>query len=120
MAQCCYCQSETELFDGGVPICVKCSTIRDAKRKPPATASGIRAILSKELAKAKVRAADASDSFNEIMGQVPSGMPHPDGTQRIHNASRELSSARKEMMKAHARLYGYIEHGIIPEDLKSG
>jgi hypothetical protein len=80
--------------------------------------SEIRAILTKELAKAKVRAAEACDSFNETMGKFPSGLPHPDGTQRIHNASRELSTARKEMMKAHDRLYNYLDRGILPEDLK--
>jgi len=52
------------------------------------------------------------------MSQVPSGLPHPDGTQRIRNASRELFRARKEMMTAHRRLDNFIESGIVPEDLK--
>ena len=34
MAKCSYCGSETELYSGGVPICVKCSNERDSKRKP--------------------------------------------------------------------------------------
>jgi hypothetical protein len=34
MAKCTYCGSETELFDGGVPICLKCSEQRETKRKP--------------------------------------------------------------------------------------
>jgi hypothetical protein len=115
MAECAHCRAATELYYGGVPTCVKCSTAREATRKPPATESEIRAILTKELAKAKVRAAEACDSFNEIMGRVPS----PHGTQQIHNASRKLSSARKEMMKAHNRLYNYLRRGIVPEDLKA-
>ena len=56
--------------------------------------------------------------FIAVMGDVPSGLPHPDGTQRIHNASRELSAARKEVMKAHTRLNEFFGRGIIPEDLK--
>ena len=52
---------------------------------------------------------------------VPSGLPQPDGTQRIHNASREVSLARVELIKAHNRLSDYIGCGIVPEDLeKSG
>jgi len=120
MAQCAYCKADTELYNGGVPICLKCSEVQEIKSNPPPPLSGseIRGILTKELAKAKVRAADAGDSFNETMGQIPSGTPHPDGTQQIHNASRELSTARKEMMKAHDRLYSYLDRGIVPEDLK--
>jgi hypothetical protein len=62
----------------------------------------------------------ASEAFNAIMSDVPSALPHPDGTQRIHNVSRKLSAARKEMMKAHARLNDFLSQGIIPEDLKQG
>ena len=52
------------------------------------------------------------------MIQSPSGLPHPDGVQRIKNASDELSIARKEMTRAYARLTDYVERGIVPEDLK--
>jgi hypothetical protein len=34
MAKCTACGSDTELYAGGVPLCVKCSEERDAKRKP--------------------------------------------------------------------------------------
>jgi len=60
----------------------------------------------------------ANETFSAVMSQVPSGVPHPDGTQRIHNASRELDAAREEMMKANTRLNNFIEHGIVPERLK--
>ncbi len=50
------------------------------------------------------------------MSSVPSGLPHPDGAQRIHNVSRELTIARQEMMLAHRRFNDFIEHGIAPED----
>ena len=52
------------------------------------------------------------------MGQIPSGFPHPDGSQRIHNASRDLSTARKDLMRAHTRLDDFLKTGIVPEDLK--
>ena len=62
MAKCVYCGSETELFDGGVPICLKCSEEREAKRKPPAPSQEIRMILHEELIVAKKRNSEASGS----------------------------------------------------------
>src|SRR5258708_40126240 len=46
------------------------------------------------------------------------GLPHPDGTPRIRNASSRLSTARKNMMTAHNRLDCFLETGSVPEDLK--
>jgi len=60
----------------------------------------------------------ATHAFFEVMGQVPTGFPHPDGSQRIHNASLELSTARKELMKAHARLDDFLKNGIVPADVR--
>ena len=74
--------------------------------------------LIQSLTEATVRANAASEAFTAIMSDIPSGIPHPDGIQRIHSASRELSTARKEMMKAHSRLHDFLSRGIIPEDLK--
>lgn len=56
----------------------------------------------------------------EVMGQIPGGLPHPDGSEHIHNVSRELSAARKDLMRAHAALDDFLKTGIVPEDLKSG
>ena len=56
--------------------------------------------------------------FNAVTSDVPSFIPHPDGTQRIHNASHRLTEARNAMMKAHDRLNDYLERGTVPEDLK--
>jgi hypothetical protein len=40
MAQCRFCGSETQLFDGGVPICLKCVAAPEKpKKKPPAPES---------------------------------------------------------------------------------
>jgi hypothetical protein len=91
MALCAYCKAETELYDGGVPICVQCSNAREAKRKPPASEHEIRTTLLQHLTEA---------------------------TKRNHEASRELAVARSELMKAHNRLNDYLSRGIVPEDLK--
>src|SRR5258708_5167181 len=119
MAKCTYCESETELLIKGVPICPKCSREREAKPKTKVPApQDIRATLFQDVLEATARNNEAFGEFNDIMGQFPSGLPHPDGVQRIKSASRRLSFARKEKMKAHDRLNDYLGNGIIPEDLK--
>jgi hypothetical protein len=117
MAQCAYCKTETFLYDGGVPICLECADARDAKRTSPETEHRVRTILIDALAEATERANAASDELTGVMGDIPSALPHPDGAQRIHNVSRELSAARKEVMQAHTRLNEFLSRGIIPEDL---
>jgi len=70
MAQCAYCQAETEMYLGGdVPICVECSDTQGLKRKPPATEQDIRTTLNESLAKATARANVACESFNAVIGQ---------------------------------------------------
>jgi hypothetical protein len=60
----------------------------------------------------------AAEVFNETMRQIPSGLPAPDGRQRIHNASRDYSSAREKHIKALTRLNRFILNGVVPEDLE--
>jgi hypothetical protein len=36
----------------------------------------------------------------------------------IRNVSGELATAWQKMERAHQRLKDYLEHGIVPEDLK--
>jgi hypothetical protein len=44
-------------------------------------------------------------------------MHNPDGVQCIHSASREMSAARIQMMKAHNRLNDYPSRRVVREDL---
>ncbi len=121
MAVCIHCKTEeTELYENGVRICLKCSNERDdrASKEPPASSQNIQNILVSEIVEATARANKATQYFFEVMGQIPTGFPHPDGSQRIHNASRELSTARKDLMRAHTRLDDFLKTGIVPEDLK--
>jgi hypothetical protein len=41
----------------------------------------------------------ASEAFQKVLEDIPSGIPHPDGSQRIRNISRKLSKARDEWWK---------------------
>src|SRR5712671_6810959 len=102
MAQCAHCKVQTFLYFSGVPICIKCADTREAKQPP--SYEQIRRLLSEERIVATVRTNAALGEFNDVMGQLPSGLPHPDGTQRIQNASRKLIAARKEMGRADKRL----------------
>lgn len=120
MAACAYCGAETELYENGVPICLECCEERErkAKKKPPVSGQSIRSILGDDIAKATARVNQASQIFFEVMGKVPSGFPHPDGSQHIQNVSRELSAAREELMRAHTRLNDFLRTGTVPKHLK--
>ena len=91
-----------------------------ANHKPPPTLEKVRNQLQQELKDATERAATASAAFLEVTSQVPSGLPHPDGTQRIRNISHELAFARTALMRAHSRLDAFLVSGIAPEDLVNG
>lgn len=92
MARCTYCKAETQLYVSNVPVCIQCGD--DQKR----------ARLFQNAADATMRADVASEAFQRVIEEMPSGLPHPDGVQRIKNVSRELSKARDEMVEANRLL----------------
>ena len=116
--QCIYCDTTIESSNKGLPICLDCADRAEAKYPPEE--QNVRAILQRELIMATAQAHAATDAFHAMVDDIPSALPHPDGTQRIHNVYRELSFARRRMMEAHSRLGEYLVSGIIPEDLASG
>ncbi len=111
MARCAYCGTETQLYESDTPICVPCADLTPQGR-------AARATLFRDLHEATKRAEAATEAFAAITSQIPNGMPHADGVQRIRNASHELTAARDEMMKAHNRLNDFLDKGIVPDDLK--
>jgi hypothetical protein len=80
--------------------------------------SGNSVTLFQDLIAATARNDEAVREFHEITAHFSSGLPHPDGIQRIKNASNKVAVARKEMGMAHNRLNHYLSRGIVPEDLK--
>jgi hypothetical protein len=78
----------------------------------------IHDVLRDEFEAAKRRMNIASTKFNEVVRDIPSGLPHPDGTQRIHNVGRELVDAREKLAAAITRLNDFVSHEIVPEDLR--
>jgi hypothetical protein len=118
MAQCAYCKSETELHENGTPVCVACAGAKAVNPRPSFTESQILPNLLQEVRQATDRVHAASEKFSAIIKDIPGDVPHPDGTLRITQASRELSTAREEMMRAHRRLNDFLSRGVVPEDLK--
>src|SRR6185312_6648872 len=115
MERCSFCKNkETALYDNGVPICVECANAR-GERKPPAMEQEIRGTLLKDINELTGRIDEATKEFQTVTDQIPSGLPHSDGVQRIKNASSKLSTARNELMKAHRRLEDHLDHGVVPE-----
>jgi hypothetical protein len=107
------------MYEGGdVPICIECSDARKPNRYPAGSEHEIRTILHQQFVIASERAREAAEFFDATGSEIPSGMPHPDGVQRIHSASHKVSVARVEMMKAHNRLNDYLSRRVVPEDLK--
>ena len=78
----------------------------------------IHDVLRDEFEAAKRRMNIASTKFNKVVRDIPSGLPHPDGTQRIHNVGRELIDAREKLAAAITRLNDFVSHEIVPEDLR--
>lgn len=85
-----------------------------------ATLEKVHDLLQQELKQAAERAAAASAALLDVTSQVPSGLPHPDGTQRIRNMAHELAFARTELMRAHSRMDAFLVSGTAPDDLLSG
>jgi hypothetical protein len=93
-------------------------TVNAANGQGPLDPERVRKVLQNELEAAQERRAAASEHFNEVMAEVPSGLPHPDGTHRIRLASREYSGALAEAVSAMTRLNEFLVSGTIPPDLK--
>uniref|UniRef100_Q025I3 Uncharacterized protein n=1 Tax=Solibacter usitatus (strain Ellin6076) TaxID=234267 RepID=Q025I3_SOLUE len=79
--------------------------------------SRIARILTEALAAAHSRHAAASKRFNSLLKKLPSGLPHPDGTLRVHNAGREAHASLEEYASALRRYSDFCVHRIVPDDL---
>jgi hypothetical protein len=77
----------------------------------------VRKILERDFLDAVQRRDSASFRFQDVTRDIPSGLPHPDGKQRIYSASRQYSASLQELSRALKRLTDFREHRIVPEDL---
>ena len=112
MARCSYCGRETELYEGGTPTCIPCSErLLTPKRS-------IHSSLIRELLEAAAEHDSATTAYNEVMWEIPSAIPHPDGVRGIHSVSHKVQVAKDRLARAHTRLRDFLDRGSLPEDLK--
>ena len=74
-------------------------------------------MLRAELAAARHRRDEAAERFDEMISEVPSGIPHPDGTERIRQVSAAYGRTQAEMAAAFGRLNDFLIHGKVPGHL---
>jgi hypothetical protein len=115
MVRCFYCGRETELHIADIATCPVCSDRLGSSRLK---VRSIHSLLSREIIEATGDADAASAAYNQVIYDIPSAIPHPDGVQRIRSVSQRLSIAKKDLARAHFRLNDFLERGTIPEDLK--
>ncbi len=99
-------------------MCKECSSKPESEIGKLKKDREIRAALQREILASTQRAHAASKKLGAIMGDIPSGLPHPDGSQRIQNAAHALAAARNEVMQAHSRLDEFLARGVVPADSK--
>ena len=120
MTICAFCGSEAELAIDSIPLCEGCAGKPEREIGKLKTDREIRASLQREILASTARAHAASEALSAIMGDIPSGLPQPDGSQRVQNAAHALAAARIEVMKAHSRLDEYLARGVVPSDFERG
>jgi hypothetical protein len=117
---CAFCESKAESTIDGLALCRECSSKPEGELGKLKWDRQIRAGLHREILASTARANAASRVLSAIMGDIPSGLPQPDGTQRIQNAAHALAAARNAVMQAHSRLDEFLASGVVPGDWKPG
>jgi hypothetical protein len=79
--------------------------------------STIVRILTDELAAAQARHTAATKRFDCLVKEVPSGLAHPDGANRIHAAGSEANATLEAYVYALKRYTDFILYRIVPDDL---
>ena len=75
-------------------------------------------ILRAEVERTHAEYDRVKQDFRSLVGDIPSGLPHPDGMQRIQNASRAQSVAMEAYETALMRLNRFLISGTVPPDLE--
>lgn len=75
----------------------------------------LEAILFEELNRTKDAYEEARAEFFKISADIPSGLPAPDGAQRISNAGNRKSTALRDYGKAIRECNDFLLDGAVPE-----
>ena len=112
MAKCILCKAETNLYVGGHPICRECADAREKRHQATASLSqDTEAFLRKDLARAQAVYEQTQREFRAIISDVPSGIPQPDGSLRIENASRKNAAALDDYVRALREFSAFLSAG---------
>ena len=114
MPRCSRCGAETQLFKGGVPVCIHCDAALGQTAR-----EAIIATLQDNVEAGRRRRMAANRHFLEVMADI-SGRTVPDGPRRIRQAAREYHDAIKAVYLAVCSLNDFILDGTIPPDLEFG
>jgi hypothetical protein len=79
----------------------------------------IARILRDKVTHARKAYESAHTAFNTITADIPSGLPHPDGTDRIRFAGSTYRSTMNAYSEALHEFNVFISDGIIPERFKA-
>ena len=74
-------------------------------------------ILRAEVERTHAEYDRVKQDFRLVSADIPSGLPYPDGMQRIQNVSRAQSFAMDAYEAALKRLNRFLISGTVPEDL---
>jgi hypothetical protein len=74
--------------------------------------------LSREEREARDQLEAARQRFNQILSEIPSGIPQPDGNVRIQRAGADVRSLNRRSAEATKRLMDYLMYGTVPEGYK--
>jgi DNA-binding NarL/FixJ family response regulator len=102
MPTCSICGAETELQVGGGTLCVIC------KAKATEDSISLRKRLRAEESAARAEHILALQEFENIMNEVRSGIPHPDGATRLQRAGLHVRTATQRYHTAHKELMEFI------------
>jgi hypothetical protein len=74
-------------------------------------------ILRAEVERTHTEYNKAKQDFRHVAADIPSGLPSPDGKQRIQNASHAQTLAMDAYAEALSRLNRFLIDGTISENL---
>jgi hypothetical protein len=74
--------------------------------------------LENDRTKARERRNRASTRFDEAVSGAASGIPYPDNTERLRNASKEYTLALEAVKDAPKKQNDFLIRGILPPDAK--
>ncbi|HWE49467.1 MAG TPA: hypothetical protein VG273_06745 [Bryobacteraceae bacterium] len=78
----------------------------------------VERILRQDVERKKAAYQSARLYFDSISHNIPSGLPSPDGTERIRNAGKDYRFSMREYDVALHDFNSFLCWGIIPEHLR--